>query len=782
MHKDGVTLALLGGVLSFMIGFTATLGMQSSYPQVASTLATAGTSLTADPYSASGVVVDTPSETTTTYTTCPFQKKTGRIIVDFTKDGTVPTHDIVLEANATKASATHSLAQSIPAGAYAVQLASIDNRQLSATDDEPKESWYLEFYDASGSRIAKSNPSRDIQNSESLVIELVNAELTLDAAAAELVARHAAYPSSVSNMFAAPCAALDLVAPLKEPTTTEPATTETAPDHMYRTCPLPPRPDRTIVDFTKGGAVPVYQLVIRADGDKYDAAKGPLATYLQPGVYEVRYASYNGGLETGTSDHEEWFAVLYSAKGSAMVQIPPSRDIPEWESEHVSKVDMPLPVGDTVTRVGAIHNKYPSTKDYTFATLCLSFDRVGDIAHDDTTATAVDTAVIPQTKDDPLPAPKQPMVQQPNGVPAYTLPVAEPQQAFKDKLEDNAFVPTVTVEARPRDLGIDTDLPIVRVSPQAREAREHVVHELDDTPFRVLRDASQRDRELIVNRLLSSAERQATTTATGTPPHPVVLARRSLEPARVPANASHTALEQAPEVGEQFEKLAARQGLIRVRDRDGDGISDYDEEHLYGTNPDDPFTGDSVLTDGERVLLGLDPTSADTEPVIVESPRAAGTAVPHLFAVDSLSYAQRDNANKQQIRVVGTAGPFTFVTLYIYSTPVVITVQADASGRYEYVFDETLEDGSHELYVATVNNTGKIVAKSDPVPFVKTAQAIEFTPLGASADPVDNSIQTMLTVAFSLVLILAIGGIVWIGMHRARREESELAGDQHDEA
>jgi len=131
---------------------------------------------------------------------------------------------------------------------------------------------------------------------------------------------------------------------------------------------------------------------------------------------------------------------------------------------------------------------------------------------------------------------------------------------------------------------------------------------------------------------------------------------------------------------------------------------------------------------------------------------------------------------------VGTAGPFTFVTLYIYSTPVVITVQADASGRYEYVFDETLEDGSHELYVATVNNTGKIVAKSDPVPFVKTAQAIEFTPLGASADPVDNSIQTMLTVAFSLVLILAIGGIVWIGMHRARREESELAGDQHDEA
>jgi hypothetical protein len=107
----------------------------------------------------------------------------------------------------------------------------------------------------------------------------------------------------------------------------------------------------------------------------------------------------------------------------------------------------------------------------------------------------------------------------------------------------------------------------------------------------------------------------------------------------------------------------------------------------------------------------------------------------------------------------------------VYSTPIIVTVQADVSGVFEYVLDTTLEDGTHEVYVASVNNSGKILAQSNPIPFVKTAQAIEYTPASVSGtDPVDSATQIMLTLTFLLTLLIAGAVIVWIGMRYAHTE------------
>jgi hypothetical protein len=48
-------------------------------------------------------------------------------------------------------------------------------------------------------------------------------------------------------------------------------------------------------------------------------------------------------------------------------------------------------------------------------------------------------------------------------------------------------------------------------------------------------------------------------------------------------------------------------------DRDFDGLSDYEEMYIYGTDPDNPDTDGDGLLDGEEVLLGTSPLHPDTD-------------------------------------------------------------------------------------------------------------------------------------------------------------------------
>ena len=46
-------------------------------------------------------------------------------------------------------------------------------------------------------------------------------------------------------------------------------------------------------------------------------------------------------------------------------------------------------------------------------------------------------------------------------------------------------------------------------------------------------------------------------------------------------------------------------------DTDGDGLSDYEEEHVYGTKPDNPDTDGDGKSDGDEVTAGTDPLVFD---------------------------------------------------------------------------------------------------------------------------------------------------------------------------
>jgi len=212
---------------------------------------------------------------------------------------------------------------------------------------------------------------------------------------------------------------------------------------------------------------------------------------------------------------------------------------------------------------------------------------------------------------------------------------------------------------------------------------------------------------------------------------------------------------------EARDHLIARDGLELYSDRDGDGVSDYDEKYIYGTNPLDAHTGKSLLTDGERILLGLDALSTETQPVAVQSPIETGEEVANVFEVDRIAVQGRNVlASKEQIVFAGRGLPNSFVTLFIFSTPIVVTIKADTNGKWEYRLDKQLADGRHELYLATVDNSGRILAKSPPIPFVKTAEAAEFTPLLIS--PASGNADTAGLLADNLLLVTAFGLLMFL--------------------
>jgi hypothetical protein len=208
------------------------------------------------------------------------------------------------------------------------------------------------------------------------------------------------------------------------------------------------------------------------------------------------------------------------------------------------------------------------------------------------------------------------------------------------------------------------------------------------------------------------------------------------------------------------EELAVlREGLLeqRIRDRrvftervgarpfidlDHDGVSDYDEVNVYGTDPDDVDTDHDGFSDGEELLARTNPlggpssegTGTDVslggaeESLPSDDPRFAGTTESDLLVVHDVAVtATTSRLGKpvaSELTLTGTALPGMYVTLYIFSDPYVVTVLADDTGTWAYQLHREIPDGTHEVFTAITDLDGRILAKSDPLPFVKEAAAV----------------------------------------------------------
>ena len=815
--KSGIPLALVSATLALLLSVGSVLGVDSRTGQLAATLdvthttdhtttdTTATTNTTTTDTTPNNSEGSASSDTTTTDTTttnhttstslvkevyakCPFVAAQNRHILDLTHNGTVSARDLMVTANGTKRDAGHTARFSLPEGVYTVRTASyVDHTTKKVTDLQEK--WRLILLNEAGKRIAVTSDTHDVADDESKVVQLLDRLLTVDRSSYQAIAIHAAYPSDYAHAIAPLCVAFDRVAdvttstdtdtvvePVATATTTTAASTTAA---LYPHCPLPQRDGRIIVDFTQGGTVEARDLIVRADGAKRNAVLGPVAHYIPKGIYDVRLASYDPRIDQTSTANQIWRALLLDGAGTVVVKTPPSRDVPDWQQEFESRVAKQLIVTRDVVRVLGLHAAYPSTERSAVVVLCASFDRVD--APDSTSV--VSSAELPE--------------------PGNTIALPPTGHTDSEPVATVGVAPAGTrVRSKPTHLDVAQPPSPVTVADTVPVRRQEAVQEGKDAPFTLLQKASRRERATLLRTLL--AER-GEPTATSSATERIAAARRPASTTEQVALArpirEATSASVVPDTVKV--KLLAQRAYLKeretatTRDTDGDGISDADEEYVYGTDPHNPFTGGGVLSDGERVLLGLDPTTDNAEAPPVESPKGAGETLPGLFQVDTLTLASStdtssgyETADEQvlpdartttPLYVAGHTRPLAFVTLYVFSTPIVVTVRADGNGTFEYTLDETLADGAHELYVASVNTAGNIIAKSEPIPFVKTAQAVERTPVGVPRDPVQASFTMTTTLALFGLLVLIVLSVFYLGFIRTRPSSKMTDVSSHED-
>ncbi len=230
--------------------------------------------------------------------------------------------------------------------------------------------------------------------------------------------------------------------------------------------------------------------------------------------------------------------------------------------------------------------------------------------------------------------------------------------------------------------------------------------------------------------------------------------------------------------------IKERVGDAALRDSDSDGVSDYDEVNIYSTDPMSADTDKDGYIDGIEILNGYNPKNSEREAsVIYESPKEQGIVRDDILQIAYITTVVDELDGKEQIKaqIGGKALPNSFVTVYIFSTPIVVTLKTDDEGNWSYIFDKELEDGDHEIYVGMTDNAGKIVAKSSPLPFIKTAEA--FTPIDASgamvsADPIEPTLlSNRALLAIASIAVLALGLVlILLGLHvRPKEQVPQLA-------
>lgn len=126
----------------------------------------------------------------------------------------------------------------------------------------------------------------------------------------------------------------------------------------------------------------------------------------------------------------------------------------------------------------------------------------------------------------------------------------------------------------------------------------------------------------------------------------------------------------------------------------------------------------------------------------------------------------------------GKVEPNASFNIFIFSKdPVVMTIKADDNGYWSYEMTKDLADGQHEVYIAVTERDGRIVKKSQPFAFVKTAEAATSIPvseLDEYKSPMQRSTASYITIAVVIISVCLAVALALIGIlnHKHKTDET----------
>lgn len=225
----------------------------------------------------------------------------------------------------------------------------------------------------------------------------------------------------------------------------------------------------------------------------------------------------------------------------------------------------------------------------------------------------------------------------------------------------------------------------------------------------------------------------------------------------------------------ETERNKAQALAILNKDSDGDDLSDQEELRL-GTDPLNPDSDGDGFTDGIEIATGYDPLKAGASgKILYQDPRKITPVQDDIYTVEKIETIKLPTG-EIQLKFTGKGLPNSFITLYIYSAPImVVTVKTDGDGNWEYILDKPLTDGEHTSYVTVTNNKGEIKARSEGFAFMKKGdQVYRLLSSQAAAVSPAQSLQRVFVVLVVIIIILAIVlALVLIGVATKKEKEEK---------
>jgi len=195
---------------------------------------------------------------------------------------------------------------------------------------------------------------------------------------------------------------------------------------------------------------------------------------------------------------------------------------------------------------------------------------------------------------------------------------------------------------------------------------------------------------------------------------------------------------------------------LSFKDSDEDGIYDWQEINL-GTDPLNPDSDQDGFLDGIETKYGFDPKKPDPAPkMFAGNPEKEGK-ISERLSVEKIEIFEG------KLKITGKGIPKSFVTLYVYSSPIIAMVKVNERGYFEYTLDKPLTDGTHTVYVTLTNNQGKVEEKSPSFTFVKTGdKVLRITELEAKVPVSPAQSLLNLFLMFTLATIVIALGIAFL--------------------